>query len=98
MPGFINVRGEANTHILKGKGFGPKKEGPIGQKGGPGVMQRGAWAKNAPGDITKDYKADSTGSPGTYGHGKVSGHPGRMESVSGHGRTKAEGRRKSHMY
>lgn len=74
MPGRIKVAGSA-SNILTGKGgSGPKREGPIGQKGG---LHR-ANNQSGRGTTTKSYRAASTG------------HPGRVERLIGHARMSTE--------
>ena len=89
MPGYINAGVSKESGSMKGgKGVGPKREGPIGRKGGSGVER---LAKAAPGMSVKSYKAESTGRAGT-----LKGSGGKMEKLTA--RTSAEGRRKSWVY
>ena len=72
MPGRIKVAGKTSAAGLKGAGHtGPKRAGPIGQKGGP------HRANNQTGmGTTRSYRAASTGHPGRIermiGHAKMS--------------------------
>lgn len=62
MPGFINAGAtKASGGMKGGPSISPKKEGPIGRKGGSGAKSMG---KAAPGTTTKSYHAASTGSAG----------------------------------
>jgi hypothetical protein len=91
MPGHIDAgQSTASGGMKGGKGFGPHKGGPIGQKGGSGAKSMGK-AKDAPGTTTKDYKSASTGRAGT-----LKGNGGKMEKLKA--RTSAEGGRKSWSY
>jgi hypothetical protein len=110
MPGHIDAHPGDGEHILKGKGFGPKREGPIGERGSGSTLKK--HYHGGQGTMTHNYKADSTGKAGAVRQGpmdlphdkgpsmeqKIGGHPGRMEKLSGRGRTHAEGRKKSQMY
>jgi hypothetical protein len=143
MPGYIDAdKSSSMDHVRGGKGVGPKREGPIGKKGGSGAKSMG---KGAPGTTTPNYHKSATGRAGPIEHDTSSGHEhvhirktshsmpgqkapplakghmpgakggsshnkhsagfqaaighkGRMESLKGHARTHAEGRRKSNMY
>src|ERR1700677_1944410 len=60
MPGYINAHEPQNMGGAKGgKGFGPHREGPIGERKGSGARTM-AKAKDAPGMSTTNYKASST--------------------------------------
>ena len=64
MPGFINAGQTTSSGGAKGgKSISPRKEGPIGRKGGSGAKSMG-MAKAASGTTTKSYRAASTGSAG----------------------------------
>jgi|SRR5277367_3994581 len=68
MPGYIDAHEPEDMGGAKGgKGFGPHREGPIGERKGSGAKEM-AKAKNAPGMATKNYKSISTDSPGSL-HG-----------------------------
>ncbi len=68
MPGYINAHQSENMgHAKGGKGFGPHREGPVGEKGGSGAKSM-AKAGNAPGMSTRNYKSASTDSAGSL-HG-----------------------------
>lgn len=83
MPGHICAGQTAAEGGAKGgHGVGPKREGPIGRKGGSGAKSMG---KAAPGTTTKSYHAASTG------------HPGRIEKLKARTSFEG-GRRKSTMY
>jgi hypothetical protein len=91
MPGHIDAgQSTASGGMKGGKGFGPHRGGPIGEKGGSGAKAMGK-AKDAPGTTVKNYKSASTGSAGT-----LRGNGGKMEKLTA--RTSAEGRRKSWNY
>jgi hypothetical protein len=84
MPSHIKAgQSDSRGSAQGGKGVGPKREGPIGHKGGSGAKK---LAKAAPGMSTKSYKSESTG------------HPGRLEKLSGKARMSTEGRRKTWVY
>ena len=68
MPGTINATAHRDSSdTLTGKGFGPKREGPIGSKGGAHRANK----QNGRGSTDPSYRASSTG------------HPGRIEKLFG---------------
>ncbi len=82
MPGRINTAQKRDSSdTLTGKGFGPHREGPVGQKGGAHRANHGA--AQARGSQDKSYKATSTAKPGTYAKGM-------MESLKGRAKTSWE--------
>lgn len=86
MPGFINAgQTKASGGMKGGKSISPKKEGPIGRKGGSGAKSMG-MAKAAPGTTTKSYRSASTGSAG------------KMEKLKAPTSFESGGKRKSLMY
>lgn len=72
-PGFINAHQTENMgHAKGGQGFGPHREGSVGQHGKSRAKSMG---KGATGTTTSSYHSDSTGSAGTLKHGsKVGSH------------------------
>jgi hypothetical protein len=65
MRGYIDAHARKDMGGAKGgKGVGPHREGPIGERGGSGVKGM-AKAGNAPGMSTKNYKSASTDSAGS---------------------------------
>ncbi len=65
MPGYINAHQKEDLGGAKGgKGFGPHREGSIGERGSSGARSL-AKASQAPGMSTKNYKSASTGRAGT---------------------------------
>ncbi len=65
MPGYIDAHQREDMGGAKGgKGFGPHREGPIGERKGSGAKSM-AKAADAPGMATKNYKSASTDSAGT---------------------------------
>lgn len=72
MPGYIDAdKSSSMDHVRGGKGVGPKREGPIGHKGGSGAKSMG---KGAPGTTTPNYHKSSTGRAGPIEHDTSSGH------------------------
>jgi hypothetical protein len=60
MPGYINAhQTESMDHARGGKGVGPHREGPVGEKGGSGAKGM-AKAEEACGTVTKSYHKSST--------------------------------------
>lgn len=59
MPGYINAhQSESMDHARGGKGVGPKREGPVGSRGGSGAKGM-AKAAEATGTVTKSYHKSS---------------------------------------
>jgi hypothetical protein len=76
MPGSIRTGQDASKAGLKqAGGMGPKREGPIGSKGGQRASSHFTAAKSR-GSADKSYRATSTGPAGKISHGK-------MESLKG---------------
>lgn len=72
MPGYIDAdRGSSMDHVRGGKGVGPKREGPIGEKGGSGARHMG---KGNSGTTTPNYHKTTTGRAGPIEHDTSSGH------------------------
>lgn len=64
MPGYINAhQTESMDHARGGKGFGPRREGPVGKRGSSGAGHMGK--SDATGTVTRSYKASSTDSAGS---------------------------------
>lgn len=82
--GFIKTGQDTSSGGLKGKaGIGPKRPGPIGQKGGASPKAHFTAAKSR-GSADKSYKATSTGPAG-----KVVSN-GKMEALKGRARFSSE--------
>lgn len=63
MPGFINTgQDKSSGGLISSAGVGPKREGPIGSKGG--AHRANGGATQARGSMDKSYRATSTGSAG----------------------------------
>lgn len=83
LPGFIKTGQDTSSGgLTNSSGVGPKKPGPIGQKGGGSVKQHFTAAKSR-GSSDKSYRATSTGPAG-----KISG--GKMEAMRGRARFSGE--------
>lgn len=64
MPGYVKTGQDASSGALTGgSGMGPKREGPIGKKGGSGSPNMDAAKFRGSSD--KSYRATSTGPGGT---------------------------------
>jgi hypothetical protein len=64
MPGYIDAhQPESMGHAKGGKGFGPHREGAIGEKGGSGAKAMGKG--KAVGTTVRNYKSVSTDSAGS---------------------------------
>lgn len=64
MPGYINAHQKEDLGGAKGgKGFGPHREGSVGERGGSGAKSMGKDGK-ATGTMTRSYHASSTGKAG----------------------------------
>jgi hypothetical protein len=73
MPGYIDAHQREDMGGAKGgKGFGPHREGPVGEKGGSGAKSM-AKAGDSPGMSTKNYKSASTDSAGTLKNANETG-------------------------
>ncbi len=105
MPGYINADQSTDMGGAKGgKGFGPHREGSVGERGGSGAKSMGRAGK-APGTVTKNYKSASTGKAGplksntddgghhvhTANRSKAFPGKGAPVSKSGFGRERAAG-------
>jgi len=69
LPGFIKTgQDKSSGGLVDGKGIGPKREGPIGRRGGSGSpsMDSGKFR----GSSDKSYRATSTGAPGRIASNK----------------------------
>lgn len=70
MPNPIGVAGHAKNILTSKGGAGPKREGPVGSRGGSHISRSGR------GTTTSNYRAASTGHPGRMeklvGHCKMS--------------------------
>lgn len=103
LPGYIKTgQDKSSNSLAASSGAGPKREGPIGKKGG----SHGDWQSHskANGSMDKNYKATSTGPAGRIakssgtslkgasnkGGSEGEGHRGRMESLRGRARTSWE--------
>jgi hypothetical protein len=88
MPGYIDAHQREDMGGAKGgKGFGPHREGPVGEKGGSGV-KRMAKAGKAPGTVVKNYHASATDSPSSIkSNANTGAHPvhtaNRQKSMPG---------------
>ena len=84
MPGYINAhQTESLDHARGGKGVGPHREAPIGEKGGSGAKSMAKESKGC-GTVTKDYKSSSIRSAGTL--------KSNTETGAHHVHTKTRGR------
>jgi hypothetical protein len=90
MRGSINTgQKRDSSDTLNGKGFGPKREGPIGRHTGAAHGKDGA--SQATGSMDKSYRATSTAKPGkVMSQSTVPSGAGKMESLRGRAKTSWE--------
>lgn len=82
MPGHIKAGQDASDGGLTQKGgIGPKREGPIGSKGGGSAKSHFTAAKSR-GSADKSYRATSTGPAGKISQGKMESMRGRAKFSS----------------
>ena len=79
MPGFIKTGQDTSSGGLAiSPGVGPKKPGPIGQRGG-GSAKSHFTAEKSRGSSDKSYRATSTGPAGKITRGKMESLRGRAK-------------------
>lgn len=82
MPGSIRTGQDASkAGLTQNTGIGPKREGPIGKSGSPGVKGKFS-ASSSRGSADKSYRATSTGPAGRISSGKLESLKGRVKFSS----------------